>query len=214
MFQPVIIFYILQEGVKAVDPTITKPFHDIGPLSIEPQSGTYLDASAWTGISNDAPPCQKAGLANPRFPAYIEKYNATAQSKAYDLFAAEAGPSTPFFNSIFMFEGYSQQGVKAIDAKSTAFAYRGDNILAAPLVSYNSTDAAIDEKAGALGVQLREILRDGSGRAELHSYVNYAFGDETPAEWYGAENWRQKKLKALKEKYDPEGKFSFYAPIV
>ncbi|KAI1585122.1 hypothetical protein PtrCC142_012205, partial [Pyrenophora tritici-repentis] len=31
--------------------------------------------------------------------------------------------------------------------------------------------------------------------------------------WYGHESWRQKKLQALKQKYDPTGKFSFYAPI-
>lgn len=31
---------------------------------------------------------------------------------------------------------------------------------------------------------------------------------------YGHEQWRQDKLKALKTKYDPKGKFSFYAPAV
>jgi hypothetical protein len=40
------------------------------------------------------------------------------------------------------------------------------------------------------------------------------FGNEGPESWYGYESWRQEKLKALKQKYDSKGKFSFYAPIV
>lgn len=113
-----------------------------------------------------------------------------------------------------MFEGYSLQGVKAIDSKASAFAFRGDNFLAAPLVSYAPLDDELDEQAAELGTQLREILHQGSGRDELHVYVNYAFGDETPQEWYGSEPWRQERLRSLKKKYDPEGRFSFYAPIV
>lgn len=199
--------------MTSVDPAITKPFHDIGPLSIEPVGGTYHDLAAWTNIANSSPPCQKAGLANPRFPIYLKSYNVGAQKEAYDLFASEANVASPFNNSIFMFEGYSTQGVKAIDSKSSAFAFRSDNFLAAPLISYEPIDEALDEQAADLGTQLREILHDGSGRKDLHAYVNYAFGDEGPEGWYGSETWRQDRLRALKEKYDPEGKFSFYAPI-
>ncbi|KAF3492371.1 FAD binding domain-containing protein [Arthroderma uncinatum] len=211
--KPVIIFYIIQEGVSAVDPAITKPFHDIGAISIEPSAGTYKDLAGWTGIATDSPPCQKSGLSNPRFPIYLETYNVPAMRQAYDLFAAQANIATDFHNSIFMFEGYSNQGVKAIDPKTTAFAFRGDNYLAAPLISYTPADSALDQKAANLGLQLRNILLQASGRQELHAYVNYAYGAETPQQWYGSEQWRQDKLKALKQKYDPKGMFSFYAPI-
>lgn len=113
-----------------------------------------------------------------------------------------------------MFEGYSLQGVKAIDDDYSAFPYRGDNFLAAPLISYAPVGDALDQQAAELGSQLRDILHQGSGRNELHAYVNYAFGDETPKDWYGSESWRQERLRSLKNKYDPEGRFSFYAPIV
>lgn len=43
--------------------------------------------------------------------------------------------------------------------------------------------------------------------------MNYAFGDESTQNWYGYEQWRQDRLSALKRKYDPNSKFSFYAPI-
>jgi hypothetical protein len=209
----VILFYIIQEGVRAVDPAYTKPFHDIGPLSVQPIGGSYTDLAEWTGIALASPPCQKAGLVNPRFPNYLESYNISAQKKAYDIFANEVRGTSAFNNSIFMFEGYSMQGVKAIDSKSSAFAFRSENILSAPLITYAPAGPDLDQRAAQLGNQLRQILHDASGRLEKRVYVNYAYGDETPQQWYGSEKWRQARLRALKEKYDPAGKFSFFAPV-
>ncbi|TDZ67831.1 FAD-linked oxidoreductase chyH [Colletotrichum trifolii] len=211
---PIILFWIIQEGVTVVDAAYTQPFHDLGPLSAEPTAGTYLDLAAWTGIALDSIPCQKAGLNNPRFPIYVESYSIEAQRKAYDLFASSIRNSTsPFYNSLFMFEGYSVKGVRDVDHDSTAFAYRGDNLLFAPLITYTPAGPELDQQAAALGNELRQIIHDGTGRDELHVYLNYAYGDESPKEWYGAEQWRQDKLRALKAKYDPKGRFSFYGPV-
>jgi hypothetical protein len=56
-----------------------------------------------------------------------------------------------------------------------------------------------------------------SGYGRLHQYVNY--GNTTkkqdPVEaLYGYEPWRLRKLRALKEKYDPRGFFSWYQPFM
>lgn len=213
--QPVIIFYIIQEGVKTVETAFTKPFHDLGPLVINPMNGSYRDLAAWTFIASDSPPCQKAGLANPRFPIYLQEYDVEAQKAAYESFAsATAGPS-PFNGSIFIFESYALHAVQAIESKSSAFAFRDARLLVAPLISYKSNNAvALDEKAAALGNKLRDILHKASGRVDARAYVNYAFGDESPRGWYGSEQWRQDRLRELKKKYDPSGRFSFYGPIV
>jgi hypothetical protein len=211
--QPVIIFYIIQENVTAVDSAYTQPFHNIGPISIEPASGTYTDLAGWTGIADSSPPCQKGALANPRFPIYLQSYNVDAQKKAYSVFANAVRGTSTFNNSIFMFEGYSMQGVHAIASDSSAFAFRSENILAAPLINYLPAGSALDTQVANLGNQLRDILRDGTGQDDFRAYVNYAYGDETLQELYGSENWRQSRLHALKQKYDPTGKFSFYAPI-
>jgi hypothetical protein len=206
--------YIIQEGVYTVDAKYTKPFHDLGPLAITPQSGTYKDLAAWTGIALESPPCQDFGFNNPRFPIYIKTYNTTAQRIAYDLYAsAVGGADSPYTNSIFMFEDYSTTGVRAIDNSATAFGFRQDLVLAAPLIIYAPADAAQDAAVAQLGNKLRQIIQEGTGSSELHSYVNYAYGNEGPRSWYGYESWRQDRLKALKKKYDPKGKFSFYAPV-
>ncbi|KFY01573.1 hypothetical protein V490_00837 [Pseudogymnoascus sp. VKM F-3557] len=212
--KPVIAMYLIQEGVDVVDAAYTKPFNDLGPIVTTPTSGTYLDLAKWTGISLSDTPCQKTGNANPRFPIYLKSYNPTAQRKVYDLFAqATTNASTPFSGALFMFEGYSTQGVKAIGDDATAFAYRSDNLLVAPLLTYTPNGKALEDQAFKLGNQMRQILYEGSGQTSLNTYVNYAYGDETPKAWYGADKWRQDRLLSLKKNYDPKGKFSFYAPI-
>jgi hypothetical protein len=212
--QPVIVIYLVQEGVTAVDAKYTTPFHDIGPLAATPQAGTYKDLAKWTGIALDSPPCQDFGFNNPRFPIYISTYNVTAQRKAWDLYAsAISGDDNPYYNSIFMFEDYASAAVRERSNDATAYGFRNERILAAPLIIYNSTGKAQDDAVKVLGTQLRYLIREGTGSEELHTYVNYAYGNEGPESWYGYESWRQEKLKALKKKYDPKGQFSFYAPI-
>lgn len=207
------MFYIIQEGVKAVDLLYTRPFHDIGPVSVEPASGTYTDLAAWTAIAPNSPPCQKAGVANPRFAIYLET-DVAAQNKAYDVFASALHENADFSNSLFMFEGFSKQGVRAIPDQPSAFAYRGDNLLAAPLITYKPVGPDLDQKARALGERLRSIMQQGSGRKELHAYVNYAYGDETKQQQsYGGDKCRQNKLSSLKKKFDTDNRFSFYASV-
>lgn len=206
--------YLIQEGVDVVNPAYVEPFSAIGPMSTVADSGDYFDLAAWTGISLDAGPCQKTGNANPRFPIYLKQYNTTAQKQVYDLFRqATTNESTPFSGALFMFEGYAQQGVKAISDDATAFAYRADNLLVAPLLTYTPTGPALEKTAYDLGNKMRNILYQGSGETTLNTYVNYAYGDETPTAWYGSDAWRQQRLRALKKSYDPKSKFSFYAPI-
>ena len=206
--------YFIQEGVDVVEEVYTAPFASLGPIITQAASGTYRDLAKWTGISLDDTPCKKTGNANPRFPIYLKSYNTTAQAQVYELFKqATTSTSTPFSNALFMFEGYSQQGVKAFNKDATAFAYRGDNLLAAPLLTYTPNGTALDKVASDLGNKIRQILYTGSGETSLHTYVNYAFGDEKATGWYGSEAWRQKRLQSLKGKYDPKSKFSFYAPI-
>lgn len=206
--------YIIQEGVDVVDSKYTKPFHDLKPLVISPEAGTYQDLAGWTGIALASPPCQDVGFNSPRFPIYTKSYNITAQRKAYDLYAsAISGTNSPYYNFIFMFEDYPTAGVRARNNSASAFGFRQDLILAAPLIIYGPTDKSGDTAVEQLGNQLREILREGTGNKELHAYVNYRYGTEGPKSWYGYESWRQDRLKTLKKKYDPENKFGFYAPI-
>jgi hypothetical protein len=196
-----------------VDSVYTEPFTQLGPEVQNTGSGTYPDLASWTGNSNDSPVCQNAGLTSLRFPVDLQSYDPAAQRKVFDTFASVTHQQSEFYNSLFLFEGFSLQGVQAIPADSTAFPHRQGNLLVSPVVIYAPAGASLDRKAKDFGEQLRNIVFDASGQQELYAYVNYAYGDEGQKSWYGYESWRQTRLQTLKRKYDPQGRFSFYAPI-
>ncbi|KAI1451499.1 FAD binding domain protein [Annulohypoxylon moriforme] len=105
----VILFFILQGGVKAVDSTFTDPFSELGPIATAGSAGTYLDLAAWTGNGNADPSRQKVGLINNRFPIDVEIYDVQAQRQVYDLFSSATHETPALNNSLFLFEGYSLQ---------------------------------------------------------------------------------------------------------
>lgn len=211
--QPVIAMFVAQEGVESVDSRYTDPFLELKPLDVSSGSGTYLDMPRWAQIDMDAVPCQKSGNANLRFPIDIDVYNPAAVHKMYNRFAEVARQGGPFERSLVMLEGYSTQGVKAVPRESTAYPFRDDNLLIAPLITYAPDGTDLDDKAIAAGKELRDIIHAGSSSDVMHTYVNYAFKGEATHNLYGAEEWRQKRLLDLKNKYDPERKFSFFGPI-
>ncbi|KAG6362865.1 hypothetical protein INS49_007960 [Diaporthe citri] len=211
--KPLLMFYILQEGVTTVSSQYTAPFDALEPTTTNAASGSYTDIPTWTAMSLDDIICQDAGTAGLRFPVDLEVYNVTALQNAYNLFAT-ATQETPALNgSIFLFEGYTLQGVQSVPHESTAVSYRGDRLLVAPVLVFEPDGGALDTKAISVGQEIRDAIREGTGQDEFHAYVNYAFGTETNQEIYGYEQWRQDRLLALKDKYDPKRRFSFYAPI-
>lgn len=89
-------------------------------------------------------------------------------------------------------------------------AYRANS---SPAIFYQP-NSSLDAQAEEFGRHARNLLKAGSGSAELYSYVNYAHGDESLEEVYGYEPWRLQKLRSLKKQYDPKNKFGFYEPIM
>ncbi|CAI6333726.1 unnamed protein product [Periconia digitata] len=210
---PVIMFFILQENAVLVDEKFTAPFTALGPATSAAGAGDYRDLSVWTGNAENQTFCQKLGFAAMRYPVELQVYNVPAMRETYDTFTAGLQSTPALGFSVVLFEGYSTQGVHAVPAPSTAYPFRESNLLVSPVMLFQEDTPELAETANALGTQLREIIHKASGEPNLRVYVNYALGNEGPEAWYGAEQWRQDKLKTLKSKYDPEGKFSFFAPI-
>ncbi|KAJ0335661.1 hypothetical protein COL922a_008924 [Colletotrichum nupharicola] len=211
--QPIVQVLLMQEGVTTVDPAYTAPFHALGSLSNSSESGVYTDLAKFVGVRTTDGPCLKTGANNPRFPIYLETYNTTAQKLAFDFFANSIVANSALTNSLVTFDDYSMQGVKAKADDSSAYAHRAQNVLVGPLLQYMPGDAALDEEVAKLGNEFRQILHEGTGRDFVPVYLNYAFGNEGPEQWYGQEEWRVTRLQEAKAAYDPNGLFSFYGPI-
>ncbi|KAJ5087692.1 hypothetical protein N7456_011308 [Penicillium angulare] len=208
-----IIFFILREGKEYVGSEYTDPFTNLGPIMSDGDKGIYTDIAKWIQMEETSPPCQKEGNTQLRFPVDLQEFNPTAQRAAFDLFSKATHETPALAASMLLLEGYSIQGVKAVPADSTAFPNRDANLLISSSLVYKPDGEELDNKAWDFGEKMRQILFKGSGQENMYSYVNYAAGNEGPKSWYGYEPWRLERLRALKEKYDPHHRFSFYAPF-
>ncbi|PVH70236.1 FAD-binding domain-containing protein [Cadophora sp. DSE1049] len=206
--------YFIYQGTPTELEKYVAPFRALGPVGETRTTAiSYPDLFPLNRANEtNLETCGK-GLYRHLFPVGLKRYNPAAQRKIYNLFnnLTATYPSIAF-TSTFVMEGYSTQAVTSVPDESTAFPFREDNILQSPVWGY--TDPSLSAEIIAVSKEMRRILVDASGSNKLHAYVNYAFGDETLPEMYGHEPWRVKKLKQLKKKYDPNGRFNFYAPII
>lgn len=72
----------------------------------------------------------------------------------------------------------------------------------------NPEDALIIERFGST---FRNLLHKSSGKEHLSVYTHFAHGDEGAKAWFSEANIP--KLRALKQKYDPDSLFSFYNSV-
>lgn len=149
--------------------------------------------------------CQPGGPTFTNYPVNLKSYNSTALREAVDVFLSM--PPEFRFSSMLI-EGYSDDAVRAMPEDSTAYAHRKQGILVG-----NFIQADLAHEALKYGARVQEALVRGSLDRKLHSYVNYAAGNEPREALYGHEPWRLKKLRKLKAEYDPYGRFNFYLPI-
>ncbi|PYH85967.1 FAD-binding domain-containing protein [Aspergillus uvarum CBS 121591] len=209
---PLLKISVLQENVSRVDSAYTEAFRALNPIAITSQVGTYRDIPGWELMAFNSTQCAARNISAPHFAVGLQRWNTTALRMVYEAFSAVTAGNSSFNASEVIFEGYPVQAKIAIPEDSTAYPFREDNLYAYPLIRYNA-NASLDHTAIEVGDALRRIILEGSGREELHVYVNFAAGDEAPEQIYGYEEWRLDKLKELKKKYDPERRFSYFAPI-
>ncbi|KAJ2999372.1 hypothetical protein NUW58_g8 [Xylaria curta] len=188
------------------------PFDKIGPVSIEDGNVPYPEIPDRTGSGLNDVVCE------PGFEHIVGQtetfvWNITAQRKIYDLYN-EKVRAQPLLNStVVTMEGYSTEGVKAGESSSSAFPWRNSyNHLAFISISY-APNPALDQFALEWRNETRALWREGDPGHLPTNYVNYAWGDEPLESVYGYEPWRLEKLRSLKSRYDPSGRFNYYNPI-
>ncbi|GAW16190.1 hypothetical protein ANO14919_056130 [Xylariales sp. No.14919] len=112
-------------------------------------------------------------------------------------------------NSVVLLEAYSLIKARSIDPNSGAFPYRNVNFNAVAIPWYD--DQSLDGQAQAFGNAARDLWRATDQLDGNHTYINFAHGDEPPEVVYGDS---LPKLRKLKRRFDPHGKFSHWYNIV
>ncbi|KAJ8128842.1 hypothetical protein O1611_g4791 [Lasiodiplodia mahajangana] len=211
--RPILWFAVIYDGPTEMARAYAKAFHGIGPKVVNAGEGSLHDLAALTFQDEKGPGCAY-GLTSLRYPIGLKEYNVDAVRKVYDHIDETFREVPEVAGSFFLIEGYSTQGVQAVDAKSTAFPHRDDKILVTSYIQYKP-NSTIDPIAQQFGKKLQDILLEGSGDPEhLRAYVNYANGDESLQAVYGWEEWRLAKLRKLKQQWDPENRMKYYVPLV
>jgi hypothetical protein len=210
---PILWFAIIYDGPTETAREYAKPLHDIGPIMVQAGEGTLHDLAAVTFQDQDGAGCAY-GLTSLRYPIGLKSYNVAAVRKVYNHIDETFKKVPEIAGSFFLLEGYSTQAVQAVDAASTAFPHREDEILVTSYVQYKP-NASIDPIAQEFGETLRGFLLEASDDPDhLRAYVNYANGDEPLQAVYGWEDWRLKKLRELKKQWDPKNEMKYYVPFV
>ncbi|TEY85749.1 hypothetical protein BOTCAL_0012g00030 [Botryotinia calthae] len=79
----VLWFGIIYNGSPEIANTYVKPFHDIGPLSVQTGQGLLHDLAVVTSQDADGPGCAY-GMTSLRYPIGLESYNVTAVRQVYN----------------------------------------------------------------------------------------------------------------------------------
>ncbi|KAF3024879.1 hypothetical protein E8E14_012044 [Neopestalotiopsis sp. 37M] len=205
-----ILLWFVYEGTEEQAAPYTSQLEAIGPATTTYGITDYPGLGALTG--NNLPDNLTSNLHILRFPIGTKSFNLTAHRKAFDIFNNVTITYPALNGSAFLNEGYSVKAVQAIPNESTAYPERFNNLLISANLR-NVPDPFLDQVSTEAGLEIRRVLLEGTGSSEMNTYVNYVVGDESLEDWYGHEEWRIERLRALKAMYDPDHKFSFYAPI-
>ncbi|KIA75511.1 hypothetical protein HK57_00010 [Aspergillus ustus] len=188
------------------------PFDELNPLSTINGNVPFPQVPdvQGTGVHNTT--CGK-GLSRITGPAGLQVYNITTQRQIYDLFNQNINAHPELNASGVVMEGYSVAGVRRVESDSSAYPFRDDYLLVQSTITYEP-NPLLDPIAIEWAENNRRLWNEGQPTRQPRAYVNYASGRETLEEIYGHEPWRLRRLRKLKAKYDPEGRFSYYNPIV
>jgi hypothetical protein len=140
-----------------------------------------------------------------------------AMKAVYESFGSFVRAHPGANRSILLFEAADGKAVDALPHDYSAYAHRGMMTTNAIIQATwdDDVDGIVAETANAWGKGTRDLLAkpEVSGYDKLHAYVNYANRDEPLAALYGYDEKRQRRLTALKQKYDPHGCFNAYRPL-
>ena len=115
-------------GTKSEAEPLYAPFVALGPVVATNVTVPYTEVAHASGSGVEDAVCQ-SGLSWKLYPVGALVYNITTNRQIYSLFSEMVSENPEFNNSVVQFEGYSLQGVKAVDPASTAYAHRADNLL-------------------------------------------------------------------------------------
>lgn len=211
---PVVAYQLSYLGsVEDVEPYVAR-FRQAGPVSVTTaENVTYNDYYIATNNGYNQTTCQKDENIS-GYAISLRKYDKAAMRTTFEYFSNLTADSR-YNTSVWLLESYGSRGVWAQNYSDTSIppAERNLPVLTVPITWWAGNGTEAREKAERYGKLMRAALAAGDQETSdtAHVYLNYAMGDESLEQVYGAEPLP--KLRALKREYDPTNRFGFYMPL-
>ena len=107
---------------------ILAPFYALQPVAVTNETVPYPGSAHAAGSGNTDPVCQP-GSSWYQFPVGLQTFNIEANRAVYNLYKKMVNQYPAMNTSIVQFEAFPQEGVRAVEPDSTAYAHRGDSLL-------------------------------------------------------------------------------------
>ncbi|KAI0102717.1 hypothetical protein GGR51DRAFT_526744 [Nemania sp. FL0031] len=113
--------------------------------------------------------------------------------------------------SVIQMETFPNQAASAVPDDSTAYPWRDATGNMIFVFAYTDDTVSMAKIADDMGREIQEDFVATSGYPDLSVYVNYAHGDESLEQIYGAR--KLPRLSALKKQWDPDNVFAYNNPL-
>ncbi|TVY94171.1 FAD-linked oxidoreductase [Lachnellula willkommii] len=194
----------LSEGTPLIQPL----------LDLKPQN-TNISYLPWKYIpdtSNYGVPgknCELAGLSFIPYSLNLYQIDVEALTAAIN-FLNHSIATTPALQAFLVsFTQFSPYGFQLYAESSSSFPFR--DVVSYVQIEGIAFDPEVLPTIDAFGRSFRDLLQKSSWKDQLEVYTNFAHGDEGVAAWYTEANVPM--LTELKQRFDPNGLFSFYNPV-
>jgi hypothetical protein len=104
------------------------PFDNIEAVSTEDGNVPYTEIPHKTGTGLEDPLCD-SGFVHMHYTAGLQVWNTTAQREMYELFNKNVQEQPALAGSVIIMEGYSTEGVRAVDPDTSAYPWRDYTLL-------------------------------------------------------------------------------------
>ncbi|KAI5867521.1 hypothetical protein GGS23DRAFT_612659 [Durotheca rogersii] len=194
-----------QEALRAMAPVLA-----LKPSVLTINNIPWNRVTTEAGFGGDAETCIPDRVVS-IYSANLRRFSASAAIQAFGKMGSFYAQYPDARGSSVLLESFPNEAAVAVPDDATAYPWRDTATYLLIQILLDEAGSSSDEPGNALGRELRQDFAAVSGYSGLSVYVNYAHGDETLEQIYGAN--KLPRLAKLKAQYDPKNVFAFNNPL-
>ncbi|KAK1634585.1 hypothetical protein BDP81DRAFT_472904 [Colletotrichum phormii] len=209
--QPQILANWVYTGPEEKGLELMAPVFALNPVRSEKKVVPWKSLVGTAGFGADQGWCQSSPIPWTQLSANTKRLDAGTMRTMFEKMAAfyESARDPGALGTTVELEIFNSDAMRAVPADATAYPWRDSIAYMMFELTWSSGEG--EAAAIALAQDLRRDFVATSGYDDLAVYVNYASGNETLEQRYGAT--KLKRLAETKKKWDPEQVFGYSNPL-